>query len=235
MTSRFASNLRVLRDSAQLSTAALAVASGIDAGRLDALETNSTCPSPEELIRLSDALSVGLDRMLRFDLTGAAKVKSQADIRFLVLDVDGVLTDSGVYYAPNGDITKKFNVKDGVAIGQLTGAGFPVGFLSAGSSVAQVQARAARLGVQWVQCEVKSKMDVLAQWCAAVGIAPGQVAFIGDDRNDLPVMQAVGLAACPSDAVEEVKSRVHWILHSKGGDGCVREFVDLFLPPTPNP
>jgi 3-deoxy-D-manno-octulosonate 8-phosphate phosphatase (KDO 8-P phosphatase) len=81
-----------------------------------------------------------------------------------------------------------------------------------------------------VECDVKSKLEVITRWCKELSISLNQVAYVGDDRNDLEVMKAVGLCACPADAQPEAKAAVHWILEAKGGEGCVREFVDLFLP-----
>ncbi|MCF8277232.1 MAG: HAD-IIIA family hydrolase [Flavobacteriales bacterium] len=151
------------------------------------------------------------------------------NIKFLVLDVDGVMTDGGMYYTENGDQFKKFNTKDGMAIKIIREKGMNVAFLSSGSTNHIIQNRAKTLGVERVYVGSKPKLEVLNQWCNELGIKLENVAYIGDDINDLEVMDAVGFSGCPADAVEAVKMKATVILTRKGGDACVREFVDEHL------
>ena len=150
-------------------------------------------------------------------------------IKLLVLDVDGVMTDGGMYYSENGDQIKKFNTKDGIAIQHLTKNGYQVAIISSGYTTEMIQKRAELLGVQRVYVGRDPKLTVLNQFCEELGIELNQVAIIGDDVNDLPVIKKVGFSAAPSDAMNVVKSNVDVILTKKGGDGCVREFIDAYI------
>lgn len=156
----------------------------------------------------------------------AKKIK---EIRFLILDVDGVMTDGGMYWTESGDQFKKFNTKDGMGIMNLIKKGTPVGIISSGFTQHIVQQRAALLGISHCHVGPEPKIQILHKWCAELHISLAQVAMIGDDVNDLEIIQNVGLAACPADAVNEVKSNCAIILSHKGGEGCVREFIDGYL------
>ncbi len=151
------------------------------------------------------------------------------NIKFLVLDVDGVLTDGGLYYSESGDQFKKFNAKDGMGIKSVMKHGMEVAFLSAGSTQNIVQNRAQTLGVGRVYVGKEPKLEVLKGWCEDLKLELENVAYVGDDINDLEVMDAVGFSGCPADAVEAVKLKANAILERNGGDGCVREFVDEHL------
>ncbi|MFT4524499.1 MAG: 3-deoxy-D-manno-octulosonate 8-phosphate phosphatase (KDO 8-P phosphatase) [Bacteroidia bacterium] len=150
-------------------------------------------------------------------------------IKFLVLDVDGVMTDGGLYYTSAGDQFKKFNVKDGMGIKEARKAGIRVAFLSAGSSPRIVEDRAKTLNVDLVYVGQEPKLNILTQWCKELGFDLSEVAYIGDDVNDIPVMDAVGYSACPADAARLVLDKAYVVLSRKGGDACVREFVEEHL------
>lgn len=152
-----------------------------------------------------------------------------AQIKLLILDVDGVMTDGGMYFAESGDQMKKFNTKDGMAVIHLTKNNFQVAIISSGFVSNAVKSRADILGIQNCIVTRENKMDVLKRLIEELNISFSQVAIIGDDVNDLEVMKNVGIAACPSDAVLEVKQHAHIILNTKGGYGCVREFIDNYL------
>ena len=152
-----------------------------------------------------------------------------AQIKLLILDVDGVLTDGGMYVSENGDQQKRFHTHDGMALLHLTKMGVEVGIISSGFTSQIVQSRASLLGIQKCYVGREPKMQILQQWCTEMGIELTQVAIIGDDVNDLEIMKNVGLAVCPANAVPIVKSNCHIILAKKGGDGCVREFIDTYL------
>lgn len=148
------------------------------------------------------------------------------EIQLLVLDVDGTLTDGGIYISEKGDEMKKFNTKDGMGIKKLMKTGVEVAFLSASISKKIVHYRAAMLGVRYCYAGNADKEEILNQWLDELDIGFENVAFIGDDINDAKVMQQVGLSACPSDALAEVKNIANIVLEKKGGQGCVREFID---------
>ena len=150
-------------------------------------------------------------------------------IKFLVLDVDGVLTDGGLYYTSGGEQFKRFNVKDGMAIKEVQKAGLRVAFLSAGSSARIVEDRAKTLGVQLIYVGQEPKLEILKRWCSELSLELSQVAYVGDDINDVEVINEVGYSACPADAVNDVKEAVQIVLTKNGGNACVREFVDKHL------
>ncbi|MGZ4034761.1 MAG: KdsC family phosphatase [Bacteroidia bacterium] len=151
------------------------------------------------------------------------------NIKFLVLDVDGVLTDGGMYYSNSGDEFKKFNTKDGMGIKLAVKAGIKIGFLSNGINNTLINNRAALLGVEFVYVGNQSKIKVLDEWKEQLNIEYKDIAYVGDDINDAEVIGLVGLSACPADAVKIIKEKVNIILTGKGGEGCVREFIDNYL------
>jgi YrbI family 3-deoxy-D-manno-octulosonate 8-phosphate phosphatase len=150
-------------------------------------------------------------------------------IKFLALDIDGVLTDGGMYYTEAGDEFKKFNTKDGMGIKLVKQAGIEVCFISSGKNSTIIKNRAKLLGVKYVYVGLDEKLDVLNKWCKELKISLAQVAYIGDDVNDLQIISAVGLSACPADAVDKIKAIAKIKLKRNGGDACVREFIDKYL------
>ncbi|WNB18662.1 KdsC family phosphatase [Marivirga arenosa] len=151
------------------------------------------------------------------------------NIKLLILDVDGVMTDTGMYFSESGDQFKKYNAKDGMAIKALPKFGIQTGIISSAVKVKMVKARAEMLNIKNVYVGGDPKIEVLSAWCQKMNLKLSEVAIIGDDINDLAVMKAVGFAACPSDAVLKVKETVDLVLNTKGGKGCVREFIDFHL------
>jgi 3-deoxy-D-manno-octulosonate 8-phosphate phosphatase (KDO 8-P phosphatase) len=146
----------------------------------------------------------------------------------LILDVDGVLTDGRLVYGPAGEETKVFYVRDGHAIVAARAAGLDVAVISGRSSPA-VSRRLEDLGVREVHQGVRDKVALLPDLCSRRGVAPGDVAFMGDDLQDLPLLTRVGLALAPADAVHEVRRVAHWISRLPGGSGAVREAVEWLL------
>lgn len=146
------------------------------------------------------------------------------------MDVDGVMTDSGMYYSESGDEFKKFNARDGLGIRRLASSGFPVGIISNGINKKMIQRRAELLKIKFVHVAMEEKLPVLEKWCKELGISMNETAFIGDDINDIPVLKKVGFPACPGDAVKKVKAVSKFILKKKGGEGCVREFIEKQFP-----
>lgn len=150
-------------------------------------------------------------------------------IKLLILDIDGVMTDAGMYFTESGDQFKKYNAKDGMAIRALDQFGIQAGIISSGFKLNMVKNRADMLKIKHVYVGRDPKMDILLDWCEKLEIGLDEIAIIGDDINDLAVMQAVGFSACPSDAVLKIKETVDLVLQTKGGQGCVREFIDFYL------
>jgi YrbI family 3-deoxy-D-manno-octulosonate 8-phosphate phosphatase len=152
-----------------------------------------------------------------------------AEIKLLITDVDGVMTDGGMYFSSTGEEMKRFNSKDGMAVNLCRQRGIEYGIISAGHSVELVQARARVLNITHVYVGKEQKLDVLNRWMESMSLKTENVAYIGDDLNDIPVMQAVGLSACPANAAKEVKAIASIVLNTAGGQGCVREFVEEHL------
>ena len=151
-----------------------------------------------------------------------------ARVRLILFDVDGVLTDGKVLLHADGTESKVFDIKDGTGIVWAQRLGLTVGFLSARSSAATSQ-RAAQLGITLVHQGVASKLDTYDQIADSLMLDDDEIAFMGDDILDLPVLSRVGLAAAPADAAEDVRSRVHWVAQASGGAGAARELIELIL------
>lgn len=151
-----------------------------------------------------------------------------ARIRLFLFDVDGVLTDGTVVMHADGSESKGFHIRDGAAIVWAQRAGVPVGLLSARSSGATAH-RAAQLAVRIVEQGVKSKLAAYEQIARDAKVADEDVAYMGDDLLDLPVLTRVGLSAAPADAAAEVRRRVDWVSTANGGRGAVRELIEMVL------
>ena len=149
-------------------------------------------------------------------------------IRLLVLDVDGVLTDGGLFYGASGEETKRFHVHDGLALVAARKAGLQIAVLSSRASAA-VTRRMTELGVSEVHQGIGDKAGALAALCERLGIPASAVAMMGDDLPDLAAMGQVGLALAPANAVAEVKRAAQWVARRRGGDGAVREAVEMLL------
>lgn len=149
-------------------------------------------------------------------------------IRLLVLDVDGVLTDGGLVYSASGEETKRFHVHDGFALVAALKAGLQIAVLS-GRASAAVTRRMTELGIAEVHQGVADKVTALDSLRQRLGLAAREVAVMGDDLPDLPAMSRVGMALAPANAVMEIKRMAHWIARRRGGDGAVREAVEMLL------
>ncbi|NUM50506.1 MAG: HAD-IIIA family hydrolase [Flavobacteriales bacterium] len=183
-------------------------------------------PTPEQICLFSDYFNISTEILLKKEL----KIKKNVPpIKFLVIDVDGVLTDGGMYYTEGGDEFKKFHTRDGMGIKNLTEKGFPVALLSSGFNKKIIQRRADLLKIKYVYVGTEAKLNILSKWCKQLKIKMGEVAYIGDDINDLEVIKKVGLSACPADAVDSIKRHADVITDKKGGNACVREFIDNWL------
>ena len=149
-------------------------------------------------------------------------------IKIVLTDIDGVLTDGGLYYNDEGIVTKKFFVKDGMGAVLLKEKGIEVGIVTSDNSDIAI-ARGKRLKLDLVYNSVKDKKEIMNEVCFVRNLNPGNIAFIGDDVNDLGILQMVGLSACPNDAVNEVKNVVDYICKKDGGKGAFRELADMII------
>jgi len=146
----------------------------------------------------------------------------------LLFDVDGVLTDGKVVIHRDGSESKQFHIRDGTAIVLAHRAGLLTGFLSARSSPSTL-IRASQLSVRIVSQGITSKLATYTQILSEHGLTDTEVAFMGDDLLDLPVLARAGLSAAPADAVPEVRSQVAWVSNACGGQGAAREFIEAIL------
>jgi len=222
----FSTNLKhALIEKPELAQAIL-VQCKLNEAQLEALVAGLQEPSLTELVTISSILKRSLDELVHYNFSSEVQTDK---IRMLVLDVDGVMTDGGMYYSEAGDQFKKFDTKDGMGIKLAMSKGIRVAFLSSGSNSNLILSRAATLGVNLVHVGSEQKFGILSGWCKELGIGLDEVAYIGDDVNDLECISKVGFAACPADAVNDIKRIVAVVLARNGGAGCVREFVDRFL------
>ena len=157
-------------------------------------------------------------------------------IKLIITDVDGVLTDGGVYCNQNEEFLKKFNVKDGMGFqilresvcAFLRNHGIKTVFLtSENSKFAKVRGKKVKADAVYIN--IPSKEKKLPDICKKFNLTPNQIAYIGDDVNDLEIMKKIGLSACPSDAVSDIKQKSDFICSLKGGEGVFREFSELIL------
>ena len=146
-------------------------------------------------------------------------------IKMLVMDIDGTLTDGRIYIGAAGEIMKAFDVKDGHGIVSFKKrGGIPV--IITGRNSAIVEARAKELEITELFQGVSDKLACLKKIAAGYDLLPNEIAYIGDDINDLACMNFCGLSACPADAADEVKAAADYICRTEGGRGAVREFLD---------
>ena len=158
------------------------------------------------------------------------EIKNKAkQIKILLTDCDGVLTDGGVYYGNDGEFLKKFNMKDGRGVERLRNLVKVHTGIITGEVSPSVIKRAAKLQITELHLGIKNKVAVLMQIMVNHNFTKEQVAYIGDDVNDIEIMQKVGLSACPSDAISFTKNIADYICEKKGGDGCFREFAELII------
>ncbi|MDD2733512.1 MAG: phenylphosphate carboxylase subunit delta [Desulfuromonadaceae bacterium] len=151
-----------------------------------------------------------------------------ADIRLLLLDVDGVMTDGGIIYDGNGLETKVFNVKDGHGIKMLQRHGIEVGIITGRTSLV-VDIRARELGINLVYQGALKKLESYLDVKRRTGFTDSQIAYMGDDVIDVPVMRRVIFAAAPVDGQLEARNTAHYVTSCAGGRGAVREICDLIL------
>ena len=159
----------------------------------------------------------------------AIKRSQISDIKLFMSDVDGVLTDAGMYYSENGDELKKFCTHDGMGIKLLKEKGLKVGIITTEDRQLN-RNRANKLKLDYHFHGETNKLETIKNLCKELNISLSEVAYIGDDVNDFELLSAVGLAACPANSVEKIKNIPNIIhLSKKGGEGAVREFVEIVV------
>jgi 3-deoxy-D-manno-octulosonate 8-phosphate phosphatase (KDO 8-P phosphatase) len=149
-------------------------------------------------------------------------------IKLIVLDVDGTLTDGGIYYDSQGNEMKRFDVKDGLGIKVGLAAGLQFAVLT-GRESPMVERRVKELGIQHLIQGVQQKRPALIRLMEKLHLQPDQVAYVGDDMNDLAPMLEVGICACPADADKCIQEQCHYVASCSGGHGAVRDFIHYLM------
>ena len=160
--------------------------------------------------------------------SAAARLSVLRGIKLFATDVDGVLTDAGMYYAESGDEWKKFNTRDGMGIKLLQRAGIITAIVTQ-ERTKLVARRAEKLAIPELHQGVMDKLALIREMAVRYGLTLSQVAYIGDDINDVEALKAVGFSVAPADGMPEVAAAVDYVCQKKGGEGAVREIVEMIL------
>ena len=153
---------------------------------------------------------------------------NKADVKMFLTDCDGCLTDGGMYYSEDGSELKKFNTKDGMGFALLKEHGIITGIIT-GEKTSIVERRAQKLQIDEVHQGVKSKLDVVEQLAEKYHVTLDKVAYVGDDINDIKVLEKVGFPCTVNNASEDIKGKVKYVSMRNGGEGAVREIIDMIL------
>jgi len=149
-------------------------------------------------------------------------------IRLVLTDCDGVLTDGGVYYSGRGEEMKRFNIRDGMGVERLRHHGVATGIVT-GELSPSVAQRAEKLKISELHLGIKDKATLLQSILTRLGLVAEEVAFLGDDTNDVEILGLVGLAACPADATDFARAVAHFRCTVPGGHGCFRELAEFII------
>ncbi len=149
-------------------------------------------------------------------------------IRAFFFDVDGVMTDGSLLITESGEFLRRMSTRDGLAMKLAVRLGYPIGVITGGSSLG-VEKRLQLLGVSPIYSGIQTKGPVFLEHIRTSGMDPATILYMGDDCPDLDVMEHVGLAACPADAIPEIQRICSYISPFKGGDGCVRDVIEKTL------
>lgn len=155
--------------------------------------------------------------------------QNASQIKIVFTDVDGVLTNTIVYYTPEGDFMRGFSVRDGMGIERLKNECNIETVIISGESSSSIEKRAEKLGITECYLGISDKRSVLESVIKKKGFRLNEVAYIGDDINDIGAIKAVGLSACPSDAFDIVQKEVDMVCKNRGGEGAFREFAEFII------
>ena len=149
-------------------------------------------------------------------------------IKLIATDVDGVLTDGGMYYSSKGDVLKKFHARDGMAVSILKKNTIPTVIITKERNQI-VKKWSSKMNIDKLFDGVKNKEEIVSKLCKSYGLSENNIAYIGDDVNDLEILKKTGFAATPKDGNMEVKKIVDYICKNRGGEGVLREICDLII------
>jgi len=182
----------------------------------------------KSIVKISNKIFSILKKVIwNFNLNSKLR-KKLSHIKMLIMDVDGVLTDGGLWIDEDGNVTKRFNVKDGLGIKILMSRKIKIAFVSGGKGGSTNQ-RACQLGISDCFTEVKDKLKCVNSIKEKYNLSKNEIVFVGDDINDLVVANSVGLIICPSDAALKIKKESNLVLENRGGNGAIRELAELIL------
>jgi 3-deoxy-D-manno-octulosonate 8-phosphate phosphatase (KDO 8-P phosphatase) len=167
-----------------------------------------------------------VNHMFNINDTILSKIKN---IKLLLSDSDGVLTDGGVYYSPNGEELKKFSIRDGMGVSRLRDLVQVETGIITGENSLPVQHRAEKLNIKELHLGVQDKLAILHKILDRQQLSKENIAYVGDDSNDIEIIKEAGLSACPADAMYFIKDKVDYICQNKGGEGAFREFAELII------
>lgn len=156
------------------------------------------------------------------------KIQNLKKIKILLTDVDGVLTDGGMYYTPDGDYMKKFNARDGMGINLLKRNEIPTVIVTKEKTV-MVKNWAKKMNIDYVFDGIQKKEKILEKICIKYKVDIPEIGYIGDDVNDLELLKKVGFSATPKDGIIQAQRIVNYVCKKNGGCGAFREVVDLIL------
>ena len=154
---------------------------------------------------------------------------SHTKIKMLVMDVDGTMTDGKIYMGNTGELMKAFDVRDGYAIRHLLRENGVVPVIITGRASSIVQNRARELNITELYQGIGDKLYRLKTIAAGYGLTAGEIAYLGDDLNDLECIRYCGISGCPRNAVKEIRETVDYVCEHSGGDGAVREFIEKLV------
>ena len=150
------------------------------------------------------------------------------NVRAFIFDIDGVMTNGKVLITTDGEALREINTRDGYALKHASRKGFKIGVISGGTNQS-VKRRLELIGVNKVYIGINEKEKAFSDFINAFKIEPEQVLYMGDDIPDITVMEKVGVATCPQDAVSDIKKISHYVSHKNGGEGCVREIIEQVM------
>jgi YrbI family 3-deoxy-D-manno-octulosonate 8-phosphate phosphatase len=149
-------------------------------------------------------------------------------IKIILTDVDGVLTDGGMYYTEKGDIMKKFHTRDGMGVTLMKKCNIPTIVITK-EKTPMVKQWSKRMKIEKLYDGIIQKEKILKKICQKYDVNSDEILFIGDDVNDVELLKKVGLSVCPNDAIESVKKKCNYICNAKGGEGVLREIADIII------
>lgn len=183
---------------------------------------------PDSFVELDEPSDWPIVESLLLNRKKNSPLKSLKGIKVFATDIDGCLTDAGMYYSENGDELKKFNTRDGMGLKLLLKAGIKVGVITAEDRNLN-RRRSKKLNLDFEFHKVEDKLQILEELCEKYQVTPEEIAYVGDDINDVGLLKAVGFSACPVDACQEVKGVVNFISSLRGGQGVIRELANLYF------